>query len=141
MKYLLTLIPAIVECAAVADAVPPEKGEHSVLKAVVHVNFDDVERQRHGLGNIDNILKEAPEAQVEVVCHGKGISLVDGKQTTHGERVLSLIKRGARLVACENTMEKEGIENEQLISGVTTVSSGAVEVLRTQHEGYGYFRP
>lgn len=75
------------------------------------------------------------------MCHGKGISLVDGKQTTHGERVLSLIKRGARLVACENTMEKEGIENEQLISGVTTESSGAVEVLRTQHEGYGYFRP
>lgn len=39
MKYLLTLIAAIVECAAVADAVPPEEGEHSVLKAVVHVTL------------------------------------------------------------------------------------------------------
>ena len=141
MKYLLTLIAAIVVFAAVADAVPPEKGEHPVLKAVVHINFGDVERQQHGLGNIDNILKEAPEAEVEVVCHGKGISLVDGKQTPHAEQVRSLIKRGARFVACENTMKKEGIENEQLVADVTTVPSGAVEVLRKQQEGYGYFRP
>ena len=141
MKYLLALIAAIALSAAVAGAIPPEKGEHAVLKAVVHINFDDVERQQHGLGNIDNILNEAPEAKLEVVCHGKGISLVDGRKTTHVEQVLALIKRGVRFVACENTMKKERIENGQLVADVTTVPSGAVEVLLKQQEGYGYFRP
>jgi len=38
-------------------------------------------------------------------------------------------------------MKKKAIEKEALVTGVTTVPSGAVEVLRKQEEGYGYFRP
>ena len=135
MKYLLILIATIGVFAAASAAVAPEKGECPVLKAVVHISFDDLERQQHGLGNIDNILKEAPEAEVEVVSHGKGIGLVDGKQTEHAEKVLSLIKRGVRFVACENTMKKKAIKNGQLVAGVTSVPSGAVEVLSKQQEG------
>ena len=51
------------------------------------------------------------------------------------------MKQGVLFVACENTMKKKAIENDPLASGVSTVPSGAVEVLRKQQEGYGYFRP
>ncbi len=45
------------------------------------------------------------------------------------------------LMGCENTMKKEAIEKEKFIAVVTTVPSGAVEGLRKQQEGFGYFRP
>jgi len=45
--------------------------ERPALKAIVHVNFSEAERQEAGLKNIDNILRESPKAQVEVVCHGE----------------------------------------------------------------------
>ena len=133
----MTLLIAVV---AAAESSKRESGA-DMLEAVVHVNFDEPKRQEHALGNIENILKEAPDAKIEVVCHGEGISLIDKKKTQHAETVRALIKQGVVFAACENTMKKHSIEAEQLVAGVLTVSSGAVEVLRKQQEGYGYFHP
>ena len=44
--------------------------EEAMLKAVVHINFGDVDRQEKGLENIKNILLDVEDALIEVVCHG-----------------------------------------------------------------------
>ena len=116
--------------------------ETAMLKAVVHINFADSERQEHGLKNIENILREeGSTTEIEVVCHGPGISLLVKAKSAHADQVASLIKQGVRFAACENTMKQKQIAFEQLLSGVTTVPSGAVEIIRKQSEGYGYFKP
>lgn len=112
------------------------------LKVVVHVNFPETGRQGHGLKNIANILREAPDARVEVVCHGAGIGLVEKARTEHAEAVEALRGQGVTFVACENTMRQKSIRREDLLPGVGTVPSGAVEVIRKQQdEGYAYFKP
>jgi len=148
MKTLLALITATLACVAVAGAViagaatkNQDEGATAMLKAVVHVNFADPERQEDALGNIENILKAVPTVQIEVVCHGKGINLVVTKQSQHADKMEALMKQGVHFVECENTMKKKAIEKDALVTGVTTVPSGAIEVLRKQQEGYGYFRP
>src|SRR5689334_14090163 len=69
---------------------PPARGvgsaqEGRALKVVVHVNFAQTTHQKLGLGNIENILKTAGDqetkAEVEVVCHGDGIRLVEKART------------------------------------------------------------
>lgn len=120
----------------------PAKGEKAMLKAVVHVNFADAERQKHGLKNVTNILKDVKgAAEIVVVCHGGGIGLVVKDKSEHADEVARLIKEGVRFAACENTMRDKSIPKENLLPGVTTVPSGAVEVIRKQQEGYGYFKP
>lgn len=112
------------------------------LKVVVHINFPESGRQGHGLKNIANVLKEAPDARVEVICHGAGIGLVERARTEQADAVKSLIAKGVRFVACENTMRQKSIRKEDLLPGVGTVPSGAVEVvLRQQRDGYAYFKP
>lgn len=112
------------------------------LKVVVHINFPESGRQGHGLKNVTNVLKEAPDAQVEVVCHGAGIGLVETTRTEHAEVVQGLIKKGVKFVACENTMRQKTIRKEDLLPGVGTVPSGAVEVIRKQQQdGFAYFKP
>jgi len=74
-------------------------------------------------------------------CHGKGINLVVTKQSHNADKMEALMKQGVHFVGCENTMKKKAIEKDALVTGVTTVPSGAIEVLRKQQEGYGYFRP
>lgn len=142
MKYLLALSAATVIMATIAIADTPAKDKGArMLKAVVHINFNDSERQEHGLGNIENILKEVPNAEIEVVSHGEGITLLVTKETKQAEKIQALMKQGVRFAACENTMKKQSIAKEDLVAGVTTVPSGAVEVLRKQQEGFSYFRP
>lgn len=112
------------------------------LKVVVHINFSESDRQGHGLKNVANVLKEAPDSQVEVVCHGAGIGVVEKARTEHAEAIMSLIQKGVRFVACENTMRQKSIRKEDLLPGVGTVPSGAVEVIRKQQkDGYAYFKP
>ena len=112
-----------------------------MLTAVFHVNFGDAARQGHGLNNIENVLKEAEDAQIVVVCHGEGISLVEKSRTKNGDEIQALMKKGVRFVACENTMAKKSLEDDDLVPGTATVPSGAVEVIQRQSEGYSYFRP
>ena len=129
----------IAACVGMAAESKAEKTE--MLKAVVHVNFSEAARQEAGLKNIENILKEVADAQIEVVCHGEGLSMLNTKESQHSDLVKSLIKRGVGFVACENTMKKKSVTKSDLIEGSSTVPSGAVEVIRKQSAGYGYFRP
>jgi intracellular sulfur oxidation DsrE/DsrF family protein len=120
----------------------PAKGEKAMLRAVVHVNFGDIERQKHGLKNVTNVLKaEGGKADVVVVCHGPGIALVVKDKSPAAGEIERLLKEGVKFEACENTLKDKGIPKESLIPGVTTVQSGAAEVVRRQQDGFGYFRP
>lgn len=114
----------------------------NVLKVVVHVNFPETGRQGAGLKNVANLLKQAPDAQIEVVGHGAGISLVEKARTEHPQAVAALLSKGVKFVACENTMRQKSIRKEDLLPGVATVPSGTVEVIRKQQQdGYAYFKP
>lgn len=125
--------------AAASDESPTPA---EMLQVVFHVNFADAEAQERGLENIGNIIKAVgPAATIEVVCHGPGIDLAVKERSKHAEQVESLISQRVRFVACANTMRKKSIDKEQLLDGVGIVPSGAVEVIRKQHEGYAYFKP
>lgn len=120
-------------------AVP--KADQQALKAVIHINFKDPDRQEHALNNLENILKEASDTELVVVCHGEGITLVSRKQSKQSEVIQTLAKKGVRFEACENTMRKKSLSKEDLLEGIKTVPSGAVEMIRKQSEGYSYFKP
>ncbi len=132
--------------AGVALAGLPNRGaaapEGGPLKVVVHVNVAEPGTQGAGLKNVANLLKEAPDARVEVVCHEAGIGLVEKVRTDHTEAVEALVKKGVNFVACENTMRQKSIRKEDLLPGVGTVPSGSLEVVRRQQvDGYAYFKP
>lgn len=125
-----------------AEDEPSPKEAAKVLKVVVHINFSDGDRQKHGLKNVGNILKEVKgAAEVVVVCHGEGIGLLVKEKSHHAEQVARLVKEKVRFAACENTLRDKAIPKGNLLPGVTTTPSGAVEVIRKQQEGFGYFKP
>ena len=138
-------IGMLVACLAMGTSPERQQAESpdvEPLKVVVHVNFPESDVQGAGLRNVANILKEAPDTKVEVVCHGSGINLLEKARSDHSEAVASLIKQGVTFVACENTMRRHSIEPHDLLPGVGTVPSGAVEIVRKQQvEGYAYFKP
>ncbi len=111
------------------------------MKAVFHINFTDSKRQKNGLKNVNNILKEEKGAEIEVVCHGAGIVLLVKDKSEHAEEVVRLMSEGVTFAACENTLKDKSISQENLLPDVTTVPSGAMEIIRKQQKGYGYFKP
>lgn len=144
MKTRTLLAILVTSCLGFHGESPTARadGPSDPLKVVVHVNVPEPGVQGAGLKNVTNILKEAPDAQVEVVCHGAGVGLVEKARTDHAEAVEALVKKGVKFVACENTMRLKSIRKEDLLPGVGTVPSGAVEVVRKQQrDGFAYFKP
>jgi intracellular sulfur oxidation DsrE/DsrF family protein len=138
----MALISAV---AGLAHGQSAPKESVKPLKIVVHVNFGDVARQGHGLKNVENILKSAEVAgiptQIEVVCHSDGIILLQKSKSGHATPIEALQKKGVRFAACENTMRQRSILPGDLLPGVTTVPSGAFEIVVRQQDGYAYFKP
>ncbi len=142
-RWGLRAVALLVMGMAMARAATPPGLEKEPLRVVVHMNFAETGRQGHGLNNIANVLKATERAcEVEVVCHGAGIGLVEANRSEHAEQVETLIKNGVRFVACENTMRHNAIRKEDLLPGVGTVPSGTVEVVqKQQYDGFAYFKP
>ena len=144
--YRTTLIGLLVAGVTLGLSRVPARADAEtggdVLKVVVHVNFPEAGRQGAGLRNVANVIKEAPDAQVVVVCHGAGIGLVEKTRTEHAQAVEALLKHGVKFVACENTMREKSIRKQDLLPGVGTVPSGTLDVIRKQQkDGYAYFKP
>lgn len=148
MKRLIPLV-LVLACLTVglfirgetSDRVQASEGGKTMLKAVVHINFSDSEKQKAGLKNITNILKGENGSTIEVICHGGGIGLLVKDKSDHADAVAQLIKQGVRFAACENTLHEKSIPKESLLPDVTTVPSGAIEIIRKQQEGFSYFKP
>jgi intracellular sulfur oxidation DsrE/DsrF family protein len=144
LKSLMALSGAALLALGIAATPARSDGDDpdGPLKVVVHVNFAETGRQGQGLKNVANLLKEAPDTRVVVVCHGPGIGLVEAARTEHAEAIQALIGQGVHFAACENTMRQKSIGKDDLLPGVGTVPSGTAEVVRRQQkDGYAYFKP
>ena len=111
------------------------------LGTVVHLDDADPAAHARVLRNVGNLLDALDDGSpIELVVHGPAIvAVVRGAGSA--ESLQSLLGRGVRVAACQNTMDREGIRAEDLAEGVTTVPSGIAQLVRRQREGWAYVRP
>lgn len=114
----------------------------TVYRVLFHL--DEADRAKHEavLRNVSNVLEDlGPErTQIELVAHGPGLDLLTGK-TGLAEGVQRVAERGVIVAACQNTRRERQIAPEELLPGVTLVSSGIGEIVRREAEGWLYVRP
>ncbi|NTU42798.1 MAG: hypothetical protein HGA78_07050 [Nitrospirales bacterium] len=117
----------------------------SGMKVVFHVN--EPERWNVALGNITNLIKAVGEdgADIAVLANGPSVTAYgDGEKS---EAMKGLADKGAKFLACRNSLNKmcsEGtlcIPEASLPSFITVVPAGIVELIRLQQEGYAYVKP
>ena len=109
-------------------------------KIVFQLTSDDTLVHKAVIKQIRNIFKAAPNASVEVVCHNKGITLLQTAATKHASDVKELKGRGVDFVACENTMRERKIKKEDLLPDIRTVPAGIIEIVMKQEQGWSYIK-
>ncbi|MEX2591703.1 MAG: DsrE family protein [Anditalea sp.] len=114
-----------------------DEQEHKVIMQVTQA---DSTQQLVVVGQIRNILKALPNAQIEVVCHSQGLGLLVASQSKAAKHVKELMEHGVVFAACENTMERKKITKKDLLPGVTTVPSGMAELVLKQEMGWIYVK-
>ena len=95
-------------------------------RVVIEVNVPGTVAYGTILNNAENVIKAfAPEkVEVEIVCHGEGIKLLQPAATHYSARIMKLHTSGVTFAACANTIKGKHLKPSDLYGFVTVVKSG-----------------
>lgn len=101
----------------------------------------DTASQKALVNNLKNLRAGWPKAEVEVVFHGPGISMVMTEKTKYADQLRDYVEnKGIKMVVCENTMRERKVERAQLLPFMGTVPMGIGEIVKKQEQGWSYIK-
>lgn len=108
-------------------------------KIVYDLNSGDTATQFKVLRQFGNILREAPDAELEVVCHGMAVNMmVKGKAFYESQMKDLQSKAKVSFKVCANSMKRLGIDKSQLIGIAEIVPVAILELSSKQQQGWSY---
>ncbi|MBU1237971.1 MAG: DsrE family protein [Gammaproteobacteria bacterium] len=134
MKKLMIPLLALTMATSVASAAD--------RKVVLQVSDGDQAKWNLALNNARNLQSElgSENVDIEIVVYGPGIGMLKADSLV-GNRVLDAASAHVKVVACENTMKAQKLGKDDMLSGVTFVPAGVVEIMDRQKQGWSYIRP
>ncbi len=110
-----------------------------------HVVFDvtshDTVDHRLAVRWADEVIKAAPDAQVELVFYGKSMDMINKDKSTVADVITKLSEnKNVAFRVCEVALKNNHLEKSQLVAGVGTVPDGIYEIIKKQAAGWGYIK-
>ncbi|WP_162426657.1 DsrE family protein [Pontibacter pudoricolor] len=142
MKLKLILLLAIFAFAAspAFAQVKQKEAKTRQHRIVYDVSAADTGQHAGIMRQLNNLKRAWPDAQVEVVVHGKALNLLVTENTGKATAIKDLQAKGVVFAACENTMRVRKITKDQLLPGVITVPMAVGELVLKQEEGWSYIK-
>lgn len=111
-------------------------------RLVIDFEHNDIQQQKNLMTHLANLLKDFGDTPltVEVVVYGPAIQFVTTSPATFADHIATLQSRGVKFLACKNAMKRFGIQEDQLLDGVTPIPSGVGALVKKQLDGYVYLK-
>lgn len=110
-------------------------------KVVFDLTSKDPSAHQTVLRWLNEISKEVPDAQLEVVFYGQSLDMVRNDKSTVASEVTSLAKNNnVSFAVCQQAMKRHNIDKSMLLPGVKTVPDGIYEIISRQKQGWGYIK-
>jgi intracellular sulfur oxidation DsrE/DsrF family protein len=132
-KFLFALVFAFSAMSAMAQY----EGDY---KIIFQVTSSDTTSHKALMKQLRNITTVAPQTQIEVVCHGPGLSLLVAESTIVGEKITEFIMQGIVFNACEFSMSERKVNPTEILEGVGYVTAGILEIVSKQQAGWHYIK-
>lgn len=135
-----TLLLIVFCCAplphAQAEATSPK------YHAVFSVTDNDQHTWNEVFGNFRNIQRELgpKNIQLELVVYDQAMGMLKDDSLV-AEKVSDALADGVKIVACMNSMNAQGLKQNDMLQGIDYVQAGIVELIKRQADGWAYIRP
>lgn len=148
MRRFFGLLAAIVlGLAAIATPGRPQPAAEKTSPAgakyrlVIQVSDADPKRWNQVLNNIDNLYEDLGRSNidVEIVAYGMGVGLLK-LDSPQADRIQSAATRGAKMVACENTMKRQELTRDDMLPDIGYAKAGIVEIMDKRRQGWQYIK-
>jgi len=109
-------------------------------KIVFQLVTADTSAHKSFMKQLNNILAEAPDTKIQVVCHGPGIALIRNDVSIVQDKISKFMERGVDFTACENTMKGRKISKDKIMVKATYTPAGIIEIVDKQSKGWAYIK-
>lgn len=109
-------------------------------KIVMQFSNSDSLSQASVVLQVKNIRTALPNAQIEVVCHGPGLDLLQTTKSKAAAQVAEWSGKGVVFAACGNTMKRKNLKKEDLLPSAIVVPSAMVELTLKQEKKWAYVK-
>jgi uncharacterized protein len=109
-------------------------------KIVMQYTLSDSLSQVSVVTQVGNIRALWPNAQIEVVCHGGGLDLLQTSKSKAASEVAEWTGKGVVFAACNNTMKRKKLTKADLLPTATVVPSAMIELTLKQEKGWAYVK-
>lgn len=144
MKKMRSLLATVLSSLllVVASLTPLSVQAADKARIVVQVSESDPAKWNLVLNNASNLQKDVGKEaiDIEIVAFGPGINMLKADSEV-GNRVQEAADAGIAVMACQNTMRKQKLNKDDMLTPVGYVPSGVVEIMKKQQQGYAYLRP
>ena len=139
MNRVLPLFSMYLFCHCIlAQAGAPSENEP--LKIVFQVTTDDTLAHKALMKQLSNITSVEPGVQIEVICHGPGLTLLQKSKSTQKEKISTFTQKGIAFKACAFSMSERNVPKEDIVEDASFVKAGIVYIVRRQREGWSYIK-
>lgn len=106
------------------------------------IGVSDKEKLELALSNAQNMQAELGAActNIEIVNFSAAVTLL-GPMSPKATLLKDAIAHGVKIIACQNSMNKFKMTEDDLLPGISAVPSGATEIVKRQKQGWTYLRP
>jgi uncharacterized protein len=108
-------------------------------KTILHLQSDDSLVHKSVVSQVINLKKAIPDGEIEVLCHGPGLSFLM-KKNPYINRILAKHLNSVTFVGSEFTMSQQNVKKDDLIQAGVTVPFGIAEIIKRQQEGWIYIK-
>ncbi|WP_232063037.1 DsrE family protein [Undibacterium sp. KW1] len=140
---LVLLVSSLGQASVMAQTPAPAKAQATQKsKVVFQVSDGESRKWELALNNVKNVIKDLGKenVEVEIVAYGPGIDMFKF-ETPVASRIEEVMKLGAHVVICENTMRAQKISKSDMLDNLDYVEAGVSQLIRRQQQGYAYIRP
>jgi len=115
--------------------------QHKNQKIVFDFVKADTADFRVMVNQIKQVLKEAPQTTIEVVCSGPGLFICVSDKTNVSKEMEELQKNSdVNFAACANTMRRYKVDKSQLLPFANVVPVAILELSYRQQKGWSYIK-
>ena len=127
-------LTGIAQTASAADKVKE--------KVLFQVSDDNPKTWNQTLNVIGNVQEAYGKENVEIklVAFGLGLGILK-LESVAGGRVKEALQGGVRILACENTMQRQKITKADMLPDIDYVKAGVVEIIASERQGWAVIRP
>lgn len=115
--------------------------QENPIKIVFDVTSPDVKVHQSAYRHAKAMAKQYPDSDFEVVIYSGALDMVlKGKSSVEKEIEELAKNEHVSFVVCQGTMKRYDVTMDDIVTGVSSVPDGILELVEKQNEGWAYIK-